>query len=449
MIYEDTKIANNAVFWTALYLDKADPSGLYKSKIPVHEGIVADHVNLCGQGRLLNVFFGLKCNGNPASLHERLWTQLIAGNDTWGNVLVSANTTCRADERCLHSMIQGGILLNALRLQNFAATRREGQIANCGGHNDVTLSIAAQTTSITIAVPAKIISWAPINLKLLDIHTKADDTMWCRFFESCPSLEVLVWRRDGPVRAKRRVVVPSLHVFQTRSVTYPPPILAPNLLTMIITDGGDPFTASQFKCLVGISPVLEHLDMLANPTRNMDVEEIFRISTNLVSLAVSTTETRSTLYGTIATRAQSQYIKFGCRQLQSVQFARGPPMNARAVTARKRYEALCRVAFKVELNTITFEPRAERLGVRYFPGDIKFGEDAQAELISANGMDPQMTRLYDQDFDPFRPDTKANTITLIILTLDADGARSMFARGWYYKGLCYRLFRDRPPRDSD
>ncbi|KAK7031315.1 hypothetical protein R3P38DRAFT_3187027 [Favolaschia claudopus] len=340
----------------------ADPSGRRKSKIPVHEAVVADHVKFCGQGRPLNVFFGLKCNGTPTSLNERLWTELIRNNSMWGNVLVSANSVCRADERCLHSMIQGGMLLDASRLQNFAAVKNEGEYANCRGpHNVVSLPVTAQLSTIAIEVPARIISWTSINLRLLDVRTKADDTMWCHFFDSCTSLEELVWQRDGPVRATRTVSVPSLRVFRTQSVNFPPPILALHLITLNVTDEENPFTAYQFKCLVGTNPAhLEHLDMLSNPTRKMDIDEIFRTCANLVTLTVSTTETRTTLYGAIATRAQNQYLKYDRRKFESVQFAHGPPLNSWAVTARKRYEALCRVAFKVELNTVKFEPRAER-----------------------------------------------------------------------------------------
>ncbi|KAK6992816.1 hypothetical protein R3P38DRAFT_2802013 [Favolaschia claudopus] len=227
-------------------------------------------------------------------------------------------------------MIQGGMLLDASRLQNFAAVRMKG--------------IPAQLSTIAIEVPARIISWTSINLRLLDVRTKADDTMWCHFFDSCTSLEELVWQRDGPVRATRTVSVPSLRVFRTQSVNFPPPILALHLITLNVTDEENPFTAYQFKCLVGTNPAhLEHLDMLSNPTRKMDIDEIFRTCANL-----------------------NQYLKYDRRKFESVQFAHGPPLNSWAVTARKRYEALCRVAFKVELNTVKFEPRAERLRVRKF-----------------------------------------------------------------------------------
>ncbi|KAK6996586.1 hypothetical protein R3P38DRAFT_2799400 [Favolaschia claudopus] len=322
----------------------------------------------------------------------------------WGNVLVSANSVCRADERCLHSMIQGGMLLDASRLQNFAAVKNEGEYANCRGpHNVVSLPVTAQLSTIAIEVPARIISWTSINLKLLDVRTKADDTMCAISLTVAPVWKSWCGKETAPFGRQGRCQSPRYASFGRKAWNFPPPILALHLITLNVTDEENPFTAYQFKY-----EIFRTLRKLGNPDRLYD-------------------RTRTTLYGAIATRAQNQYLKYDRRKFESVQFAHGPPLNSWAVTARKRYEALCRVAFKVELNTVKFEPRAERLRVRKFPGGRQVWEDAQAELILANGMDPQMTRLYNQDFDPFHPDAKPSAITLVILTLDADGARSMFS----------------------
>ncbi|KAK6985075.1 hypothetical protein R3P38DRAFT_2805802 [Favolaschia claudopus] len=421
--------------------NKADPSGDFKSRIPLHENIVDEHVQLCAT-RTLNIHFGLKCNGKPGSLHEKFWTQLIDNSNKWGNVHVSANNTCRWEERCLHSMVQGDMLVNAFRLRHFSAIKSEGECPNCGGpHNIVTLPVAAEMCSISIEIPVRITSWNSRNLRSLDIRTKADDTMWCSFFESCSCLEELKWRRHGPVRSTKTVVVPTLHTLQTYSVLFPPPITAPSLIVLNVMDGGDPFTFNHFKSLAGSKPLhLEHLNMLPNPTRNVDVGEIFRSCSNLVNVAVSTTETRTTFYGAVALRGRSQYIKFGLRKLESVQFDDGPPSNSRAIVARERYDALCRTAFKVVSNTVIFEPRAERLMVRQFPRDFTFGEEEQAALISENGMDPEATRLYDTDFNPFYPKAVSTSgfMGLVILTLDSKGANAIVARGWRYRGVQYK-----------
>ncbi|KAK6992744.1 hypothetical protein R3P38DRAFT_3225028 [Favolaschia claudopus] len=193
----------------------------------------------------------------------------------------------------------------------------------------------------------------------MDIRTEADDTTWCRVFETCSKLEVLVWRRHGAAQSRKIVTVPSLQSFTTHDVQNPPPIHAPNLAYLEVLDGGEPFSLLDFNTLVGTeAPSMKHLHLLANPTHNPDMEEMFLRCPNLSFLPVSTHQSRTSLYMAVAARAHEQVLFHDAPNLVAIEFASGPPSDPRAEIARERYQAPTQLAFSIRNNTVFFEPNA-------------------------------------------------------------------------------------------
>ncbi|KAK7001027.1 hypothetical protein R3P38DRAFT_2796512 [Favolaschia claudopus] len=439
------------IFWMALYIDRVDPSGQVKSQIPVNKNLVPEHFKMV-KTRSINIHFALPCTGKHTSLADTIWTQMLKQQASWRTLLLSANNMCRENERCLQSMLQGDFLGSASRIVKLAASKKEGEYPGCGMlHDMIKIALAKEMRSIGVQAPASITSWRDNNLRLLDIRTEENNTRnWSKFFDSCVRLEDFTWRRRAPMRATRIVTLPNLRSFTTYTTNFMPPIAAPNLSSLTVLDSAYAFTSNQFDDLVGAgltTPHMRSLDLLVNPTRNMDVEDLFRRCPNLETFRVSTHDTRTALYGAVAARGRLQFLLFGARTLEEVKFAHGPPTNTQAEAARRRYEGLRRMAFKVESNKFLFEPRAARLVVSRFPADFTFGDEDQAELIEENGMDVEKTRVYDQGFNPMRlTSTSEAYMVLIVLSTDATGTNAVLTRGWYYNGRRYNVFRDRPGR---
>ncbi|KAK6984240.1 hypothetical protein R3P38DRAFT_3232324 [Favolaschia claudopus] len=445
------QILDDPIFWIALYVDWGDPSGLYKSRIAVNKGVVATHIEKVKM-RSLNIHFALPCRGKAASLADRLWAQLLQQPAKWRTFLVSANNTCRENERCIHSMVQGDFLRNAPRIENFAATKKEGEYLGCGiMHPLVKIALKKSMRSVRVQVPATITAWRRNNLKVLDLRTNEDTTDWSSFFSTCGQLEELTWRRRAHMRATVIITLPKLQVFTTYTTNVLPPINAPNLSSLSVLDSAFSFTSSHFDGLVGVAcvtPHMQHLDFLLNPIRNADVMEIFQRCPNLCTFAASTHENRTALYGAIAARGRTQHLLYGPRIFEEAKFSHGPPMNSHGEAARRKYEGLTRVAFRVAGNTVHFEPRAQRMVVSRFSAGFNFGGAGETALIKENGMDVQKTRVYNQSFDPMslRSQSGRSDIVLIILSTDVRGVEAVLHRGWFFKGKRYSVFRDRPGR---
>ncbi|KAK6974386.1 hypothetical protein R3P38DRAFT_2812124 [Favolaschia claudopus] len=439
-----------AIFWRALYLDRTDPSGYLLSAIPVNETIFRQHIKKA-KSTLLSIWFGLRCRKTEGSFNRQLWTTLTNIPRAWGTLLVCGANTCTEEEICLHAMLQNKELDGAFQVRKIAATKKQGEYPHCASsHQTVAVWVAKTMESMAIDLPTRIKSWSSNNLKVLSIQTEADNNLWCSFFDSCRNLEELVWQRGGRVQWTKIATMPSLKEFSTYTAQFLPPINAPNLSALAVFDNDLSFSSTQFQSITGKeAPYMEHLDLLYNPTRNGDIEDIFRRCPNLRSLADSAHETRSSLYSAIAVRGRNQYLRFDARKLEAVRFAHGPPANSHGATAQERYQALCRLAFNVVGYTVLFQPKAQRLVVANFPGDFSFGDAEKEALLAENLMNSEVTRMYDQEFDAKRPTlNSAVEMNLIVLTLDTVGANRILGQGWKYKGNGYKAYRNRPGRQE-
>ncbi|KAK7019245.1 hypothetical protein R3P38DRAFT_3199352 [Favolaschia claudopus] len=243
------------------------------------------------------------------------------------------------------------------------------------------------------------------------------------------------------MRATRIITLRNLQVFTTYTTNVLPPISAPNLSSLSVLDSAFSFTSTHFDGLVGVAcvtPHMQHLDFLLNPIRNADAHRNFPMVPQPVTA----------LYGAIAARGRTQHLLLGPRIFEEAKFSHGPPMNSHGEAARRKFEGLTRVAFKVAGNTVHFEPRAQRMVVSRFSAGFKFGGAEETALIKENGMDVEKTRVYNQSFDPMslRSQSRRSDIVLIILSTDVRGVEAVLHRGWFFKGKRYSVFRDRPGR---
>ncbi|KAJ7661394.1 hypothetical protein DFH06DRAFT_1129500 [Mycena polygramma] len=259
---------------------------------------------------------------------DQVWSELIRCRHRWSVLHLHGSSSCRPPFVCAKA-VAFSALLSAhspqLKFVSLSSTNRDHHCqSNHAGQVVVDLNGLQRLTSyIPFSVLHHIDNLPDTGtLVYLDIQNQPDVSS---LFKHVPNLETLIWRANGAVPQGPPVVLPRLIQLFIHSLRVPPPIIAENLVELLVEDPHYPLDAATFNSLVGNPDTvtkLRYLNIMSNnDITNSDLLAIWDKCRFLHRFAFPSSprdQTRTELYREVGDQVAKNYVLNSRYRLKSI-----------------------------------------------------------------------------------------------------------------------------------
>ncbi|KAJ7642487.1 hypothetical protein DFH06DRAFT_1137496 [Mycena polygramma] len=275
-----------------------------------------------------NVLLHLRRGGDY--IGDRVWAELLRFRDQWSVLHLVGPPSCQTPDVCAKAVALSALLSrHGPRLRNVSLLSTD-RVYNCqSSHAGPVVVDLGGLWRLTTCIPFTILH--PIDeppsagtLVYLDVENQLGSVVY-DVFRHTPNLETLVWRANEAVVQGPPVALPKLLQLFVYSLRVAPPVVADNLVEMVVEDSNYYMDAAMFSSLVGgygTVVKLRYLDLMG--TRgipNGDLLAIFRRCSYLHRFAFPSSPgsyARTDLYREVGDQVISGYVLNSRYRLRSI-----------------------------------------------------------------------------------------------------------------------------------
>ncbi|KAJ7175666.1 hypothetical protein C8R46DRAFT_1030702 [Mycena filopes] len=287
------------------------------------------------KSKLLQIAWALPIELDPTGPNAVIWADIIQTKAQWRSLFLHAPSTCSAASMC-----PLGIMSAHPSVSTAPALRQLGVITeNClrdCHHSHPQLTVNAAQMEVYVE-PTETTQNAFKGLTTLDVgcHRSPD---WESILSLSSNLHTLRWRA-GNSGWSNKTVMGGLRELAIYVLTEMPPVVAPNLETLIIADSRFGITSDEITSIIGRTgdvPTLRVLNLLNNPSTNAETSNIIKRCSKVQIVRIhGSHEQRTQIYRQLEARAILGYLRNNQRRLLIVHFSVSPPNNAGYAAARR------------------------------------------------------------------------------------------------------------------
>ncbi|KAJ7659711.1 hypothetical protein DFH06DRAFT_1130469 [Mycena polygramma] len=219
----------------------------------------------------LNIGLGL----GEENIGDQIWSELLRCRWRWSVLHLEGPVECQNSVVCAKAVALSVSLHNpGPNLKEFSLTTPhwDGEHRCKSSHVDKIVVDGAAMHRITSSVPFTVLHHVDVplsssKLAYLDIGSQLGTTAFDVLHQT-PNLETLVWHMNEVPIHVQSVALPFLSQLLIRSLRVPPPVVAENLIEMVIEDSHHPLDVATFDNLTGgyqVVTTLKYLHLVSNP----------------------------------------------------------------------------------------------------------------------------------------------------------------------------------------
>ncbi|KAJ6516881.1 hypothetical protein C8R47DRAFT_1268629, partial [Mycena vitilis] len=383
-----------------------------------------------------NVLLHLRRDENY--IGDRVWAELLRSRDQWSVLHLVGPPNCQTPDVCAAAVTLSALLSrHGPRLRNVSALSTD-RVYNCrSSHAGPVVIDLDGLWRLTICIPFTILY--PIDkhptagtLVLLDVENQLGSVVY-DVFRHTPNLQTLIWRANEAVVHGPPVALPNLLQLFVYSLRVAPPVMADNLVEMVVEDSSHYLDAATFSTLVGgygTVVKLRYLDLMrTRGIPNEDLLTIFRMCGYLHRFAFPSSPgsyARTELYREIGDHVVEGYVLNSRYRLKGIK-CHGLPTRQPGIGL---YEFLLRMGvlgpdsgleFHFNIWRIRCGPCKGRFDVR----NTSFFEEFKKE----NGFtsDLLLAAMFEKYLDPVKE--APNPFTLLLVFSSVAAALDCLAKG--------------------
>ncbi|KAK7020304.1 hypothetical protein R3P38DRAFT_2781633 [Favolaschia claudopus] len=371
------------------------------------------------------------------------WNRVVNVAGRWESLFLSGANWCSeldliedlGENQCVAGLVDGNAIGAAVTLKQVNISMHDGKNRICRFAHEPTRLVSNHLQIVDCQIPV-VVAFSPSNnLQYLDITINRTHN-WTTIFSPCTNLTHLHWYSSSDFAATSVATLPSLTTLTLNRVSFPPPILAPNLATLEVTDK---FVTLSYELLVALTgPLatkLATLLLFSNPTHNTALVPILRHCPYIQEFSASVAELRTAVYQILCERLLLQYRRNRRNGLKTIKFKGGPSPHKAGSRARYVYGILSDLCETSELDRFTPFLRGTSVVICNFPLALT-NEQVSTALSTPN--DPVIViKVWVAEQITFGSIPRNNMNLVVLLDLDLDQAIRVAKRGFIYGGKRY------------
>ncbi|KAK7000761.1 hypothetical protein R3P38DRAFT_2797081 [Favolaschia claudopus] len=394
----------------------------------------------------LHVAFNLPVCRTRVDLYTYAWNRVVNVAGRWESLFLSGANWCSeldfvddlGEDQCVAGLVDGNAIGAAVRLKQVNISMHDGKNRICRFAHEPTRLVSNHLQIVDCQIPV-VVAFSPSNsLQYLDITINRTHN-WTTIFSPCTNLTHLHWYNSRDYAATSIATLPSLTTLTLNRVSFPPPILAPNLSTLEVTDKFVTLTYQLVVALTGpLATKLATLLLSSNPTHNTALVPILRHCPYIREFSASVAESRTAVYQILCERLILQYRRNRRNGFKTIKFKGGPSPHKAGSRARYVYAMLSDLCETSELDRFTPFLRGTSVVICNFP--LALSKEQVSTAFSSNGPpnDPvSVIKVWVAEHISFGCIPRKNMNLVVLLDLDSDQAIRVAKRGFLYGGKRY------------